>query len=380
MRPEDVLRLCREVLLPVLLAHHAVDVVRCDGGVDDPLIALSSPGADVRAIGTCPAPGGRGVKAHQPDHIVGVTELAVDCGGHCVRDCANPPLLRIAAPVDLDLRQGPLASDAVHEGLVNLWELCETLQRDRYAFIAHRPQDHLFLRIRHVLDGQLHYLRRGVREEGPGREDLAHGPVDQAPLRSRLRKRKALLLQEAPSLFLQGLPAFQADLILGLVLRAPLSRALKQWQGLPDSPELAQSEAVAKHPQQAWECPGRDLARPVEVILRIVGGRPEDGSQVLGVWSVSRLGLLVQLLKRVPGPWESTRLVVPGVRTLFQRLRIHLGEVVGPVRDVYGARSSDPAAREDADHHPAQDRELHLRVLGVQAPRGGGRPVRAFGT
>ena len=74
------------------------------------------------------------------------------------------------------------------------------------------------------------------------------------------------------------------------------------------------------------------------------------------------------------------------MRTLFQRLRIHLGEVVGPVRDVYGARSSDPAAREDADlsdtlaHHPTQDRELHLRVLGVQAPRGGGRPVRAFGT
>ena len=103
-------------------------------------------------------------------------------------------------------------------------------------------------------------------------------------------------------------------------------------------------------------------------------------------WSVSRLGLLVQLLNRVPGPWESTRLVVPGMRTLFQRLRIHLGEVVGPVRDVYGARSSDPAARKDADlsdtlaHHLAQDRELHLRVLGIQAPRGGGRPVRAFGT
>ena len=35
----------------------------------------------------------------------------------------------------------------------------------------------------------------GVREEGPGREDLAHGPVDQSPLRSCLRKRKALLLQ-----------------------------------------------------------------------------------------------------------------------------------------------------------------------------------------
>ena len=249
MRPEDVLRLCREVLLPVILAHHAVDVVRCDGGVDDPLIALSSPGADVRAIGTCPAPGGGGVQAHQLYHIVGVTELAVDGGGHCVRDCANPPLLRIAAPVDLNLRQGPRASDAVHEGFVNLWELHETLHRDRYAFIAYRPQDHLLLGIRNVLDRELHHLRRGVREEGPGREDLAHGPVDQAPLRSCLRKRKALLLQEAPRVFLQGLPALQTDLILGLVLRAPLPRALKQWQGLPDSPELAQGEAVTKHPQ-----------------------------------------------------------------------------------------------------------------------------------
>ena len=52
----------------------------------------------------------------------------------------------------------------------------------------------------------------------------------------------------------------------------------------------------------------------------------------------------------------------------------------------YRARSSDPAARKDTDlsdpfaHHPAQDRELHLRVLGVQAHRGGGRLVRALGT
>ena len=65
---------------------------------------------------------------------------------------------------------------------------------------------------------------------------------------------------------------------------------------------------------------------------------------------------------------------------------VHLGEVVGPIRDVYRARSSDPAARKDTDlsdpfaHHPAQDRELHLRVLGVQAHRGGGRLVRALGT
>ena len=38
VRPEDMLRLSRIVLLPVVLAHHAVDIVRCDGGVDDPLI------------------------------------------------------------------------------------------------------------------------------------------------------------------------------------------------------------------------------------------------------------------------------------------------------------------------------------------------------
>ena len=118
----------------------------------------------------------------------------------------------------------------------------------------------------------------------------------------------------------------------------------------------------------------------MEVLIRIVGGRPEDGSQVLRVGSVPRLSLLVQLINGVP--WESTHLVVPGMRTLLQRLRIHLGEVVGPIRDVYWARSSDPAARIDTDlsdpfaHHPAQDRELHLRVLGVQAHRGGGRLVR----
>ena len=242
-----MLRLSRIVLLPVVLAHHAVNIVRCDGGVDDPLITLSSPGADVRAIGTCPAPRGGGVKAHQLDHIVGVTELAVDGGGHCVRDCANPPLLRVAAPVDLNLRQGPRASNALHEGFVHLWELHDSPPGQ---ICVHRipPQDHLLLGIRHVLDRELHHLRRGVREEGPGREDLAHGPVDQSPLRSCLWKRKALLL-EALRVFLQGLPALQADLILGLVLRAPLPRALKQWQGLPDSPELAQGEAVPKHPQ-----------------------------------------------------------------------------------------------------------------------------------
>ena len=82
VRPEDMLHLHRIVLLPVVLTHHAVDVVRRDGGVNDPLIALASPGADVRAIGTCPAPRGGGVQAHQLDHVVGVTELAVDGGGH----------------------------------------------------------------------------------------------------------------------------------------------------------------------------------------------------------------------------------------------------------------------------------------------------------
>ena len=106
-----------------------------------------------------------------------------------------------------------------------------------------------------------------------------------------------------------------------------------------------------------------------------MGGRPKDRSQVLRVGSVPHLGLLVQFIHGVPGPWESTRLVAPGMRALLQRLWIHLGEVVGPIRDVYRARSSDPAARKDADlsdpfaHHPAQDRELHLRVLGVQAHR-----------
>ena len=45
VRPEDMLHLHRIVLLPVVLTHHAVDVVRRDGGVNDPLIALASPGA-----------------------------------------------------------------------------------------------------------------------------------------------------------------------------------------------------------------------------------------------------------------------------------------------------------------------------------------------
>ena len=36
VRPEDMLHLHRIVLLPVVLTHHAVDVVRRDGGVNDP--------------------------------------------------------------------------------------------------------------------------------------------------------------------------------------------------------------------------------------------------------------------------------------------------------------------------------------------------------
>ena len=101
----------------------------------------------------------------------------------------------------------------------------------------------------------------------------------------------------------------------------------------------------------------------------------KDGSQVPQVGSVPRLRLLVQLINGVPGPGESTHLVVPGMRALLQRLQIHLGEVFRPIRDVNRARSSDPAARKDADlsdpfaHHPAQDRELHLRVLACQGPR-----------
>ena len=70
VRPEDMLHLHRIVLLPVVLTHHAV------------VMGVASPGADVRAIGTCPAPRGGGVQAHQLDHVVGVAELAVDGGGH----------------------------------------------------------------------------------------------------------------------------------------------------------------------------------------------------------------------------------------------------------------------------------------------------------
>ena len=48
VRPEDMLRLSRIVLLPVV--HHTVDIVRCDGGVDDFLIT-SGPSAPVRHPG-----------------------------------------------------------------------------------------------------------------------------------------------------------------------------------------------------------------------------------------------------------------------------------------------------------------------------------------
>ena len=113
---------------------------------------------------------------------------------------------------------------------------CWSLHQDRDALVAYRPQDHPLLGVRHVLDRELRHLRRGVREEGSGREDLAHGPVDQSPLRSCLRKRKALLLQEAPRV----LPPGGSD-------SGPCF--LQQWQRLPDSPELAQGVAVPEHPQ-----------------------------------------------------------------------------------------------------------------------------------
>ena len=75
------------------------------------------------------------------------------------------------------------------------------------------------------------------------------------------------------------------------------------------------------------------------------GGPPRRWIAGLRVGSVPRLSLLVQLINGVPGPWESTHLVVPGMRTLLQRLRIHLGEVVGPIRDVNwpGRRTQRPA-------------------------------------
>ena len=41
-------------------------------------------------------------------------------------------------------------------------------------------------------------------------------------------------------------------------------------------------------------------------LIRIVGGSPKDGSQVLRVGSVPHLRLLVQLMNGVPGPGEST--------------------------------------------------------------------------
>ena len=85
---------------------------------------------------------------------------------------------------------------------------------------------------------------------------------------------------------------------------------------LPDSSELAQGVAVPEH----------------------------DGSQVRRVGSVPRLRLLVQLINGVPGPGESTHLVVPGTRTLLQRLRTLVsffaqsGTCTGP-----GRRTQRPA-------------------------------------
>ena len=53
-----------------------------------------------------------------------------------------------------------------------------------------------------------------------------------------------------------------------------------------------------------------------------------------------------------------TRLVVPGMRALLQRLWIHLGEVVGPIRDVYRARSWT--------QRPAKIRTSPTRLLIIQ--------------
>ena len=85
---------------------------------------------------------------------------------------------------------------------------------------------------------------------------------------------------------------------------------------------------------------------------------PDRGERWIAGPSVPRLRLLVQLINGVPGPGESTHLVVPGMRTLLQRLRIHLGEVFRPIRDVYRARSSDP--------RPAKIRTSPTRLLIIQ--------------
>ena len=139
---------------------------------------------------------------------------------------------------------GPRASNAVHEGLVTFWELLET------------RSSHTARRIICSLESATSWTgscitSAGVSVRKARAEDLAHGPVDQSQLRSCLRKRKALLLQEAPRVFLQGLPALQTDLILGLVLRAPLPRAsqtpqswrrVKLWPNIPSRPGSVQDE------------------------------------------------------------------------------------------------------------------------------------------
>ena len=72
------------VVLQPLLHPAVVEALRgfVQHQLQDGLAGPDLEEADVRAIGTCPAPRGGGVKAHQLDHVVGVAELAVDGGGH----------------------------------------------------------------------------------------------------------------------------------------------------------------------------------------------------------------------------------------------------------------------------------------------------------
>ena len=148
-----------------------------------------------------------------------------------------------------------------------------------------------------------------------------------------------------------------------------MSRSLNQWQGLPDSPELAQSEAVAKHPQQAWECRGRDLAQKMDRRSSGYGRSP-----ALACWFSSSIEYLAH---GSPPAWWFLGCVPFSSASGFTLVRLlaQSGTCTGP-----GRRTQRPAKMRTSPTRLLIDRELHLRVLGVQAPRGGGRPVRAFGT
>ena len=209
----------------------------------------------------------KGVQVHGFNGGGGVAQLGVE------RSCSSgihfsmPVLRGIASPGHLHIHE-LVRGKNVHNLLVDLWVLLESVQGEADPLITDGPHDHVLSVIRDGGHRDLHHHLWRVGQERPHCQKLAQLPVALTPLRRGLGPSQVVRVQELLHIIL-GL--LQVGLVfLGRFTLPPAGALDHQGHLTPDAIELLHSPTVAIDMEQSRKGPG--LSLPLPIALLIIGG------------------------------------------------------------------------------------------------------------